>query len=191
MLFFAHNPRSPAQLRNIQAGEAFISHCSHTGYLWLALTCLKQVQREQDTPFFPPSTLLKCKSKYCFSSSAQVFFFFPSWGFAKAHLNSSVPVPVQWPVNALCCRDMLPLHLNVESFLQKYPYLMKLEKHGQYRANKSICMWTLTGIKLAHLLPQLFAGRFLFCCRAAKFPLSTISVAAFYVSLHDTTQCKL
>lgn len=168
----------------------------HTAHTLLASGCLWLVSnRHRDSktllPAPPPSTLLKCKSKYFFSSSAQDFFFFPSWGFAKAHLKSSVPVPVQWPVNALCYRDMLPLNLNVESFLQKYPYLMKLEKHGQYRANKSICMWTLTGIKLAHLLPQLFAGRFLFCCRAAKFPLSTISVAAFYVSLHDTTQCKL
>lgn len=139
----------------------------------------------------PPQLCWNVSPSISFQAVPKTFFFFPSWGFAKAHLKSSVPVPVQWPVNALCYRDMLPLNLNVESFLQKYPYLMKLEKHGQYRANKSICMWTLTGIKLAHLLPQLFAGRFLFCCRAAKFPLSTISVAAFYVSLHDTTQCKL
>lgn len=169
------------------------SHCSYATCLRLSLTCLKQTQRQQDTPPCtpPPQLCWNVSPSISFQAVPKTFFFFPSWGFAKAHLKSSVPVPVQWPVNALCYRDMLPLNLNVESFLQKYPYLMKLEKHGQYRANKSICMWTLTGIKLAHLLPQLFAGRFLFCCRAAKFPLSTISVAAFYVSLHDTTQCKL
>jgi len=109
----AHDPRSPAQLGSIQAGEA----------LTLTVSDLSQTATETvRSPSSAPPQLC-CKSKCLSSSSARVpvFFFFPSWGFAKAHLNSSIPVLVQWPVNALCYRDMLPFSLHVESFLQKYP----------------------------------------------------------------------